>query len=359
MKIYPWGNFFIGPASVLMTYGILKYQAFDYKIIIKKTILYSGLFTIISILYLILVLSLERSFAYFFHYQSAGVSIAAAFGIGLLVLPLRNKIQEIMDRYFFRASPSEIYQENARLRLEIEQAQRLKTATTLASGLAHEIKNPLTAIKTFAEYLPVKKDDPKFINDFSEIVGAESNRINELVNQLTDFARPGESARGLHNIHQLIDQTLQFLTSQCLRQNIKVDLQLATPSDFTLTLDAKQIKQVLLNIFLNAIEIMPDGGSIVIWDEIVSSETADQNQERTPSPQSLVPIYKLSIRDTGPGINAKDLPHIFDPFFTKKDHGTGLGLSVSYEIMQKHNGRIYAANHSDGGAVFILEFPIQ
>lgn len=415
-QIYPWGNFLVGPAGLGVTYLIFKHQAFAIKIAIEKSIVYSTLIIILSIVYLIIVLVLERAFAYFFHYQSVGISIAAAFAIGLFVFPLRNKIQQIMDRYFFSGTQTEIYEKNLKLQAEVEQAQRLKTATTLASGLAHEIKNPLTAITTFAEYLKDKKDDPEFINNFSKIVGQEADRINDLVNQLTDFAKPGESKIAPNDIHHLIKETLQFLTSQCLKQKITVQMDYHTPPEVTLLSDAKQIKQVLMNILLNAIEAMPDGGAILIRDEIVGMttdrrpQTIDQttqghtdtrthekeleqknsrqttnkeqntdNKHQEPhkrnnamsannhssselksheDPSSPSAIYKLSIADTGPGISPADIPHLFDPFFSKKDQGTGLGLSVSYGIIEKHSGRIYAENNPDGGAVFIIEMPI-
>jgi len=223
-SLYPWGNFLVGPAGITITYMIFKHQAFDIKIAIEKSIVYSVLIAVVSTIYLVIVLALERAFAYFFNYQSMTISIGTAFGIGLLVFPLRSKIQQIMDRYFFSGTQAEVYEKNLQLQAEVEQAQRLKTATTLASGLAHEIKNPLTAINTFAEYLPEKKDDEKFIAQFSKIVQSETERINDLVNQLTDFAKPGESKVEPNDIHQLIEQTLQFLTSQCIKQKIAVKL---------------------------------------------------------------------------------------------------------------------------------------
>jgi signal transduction histidine kinase len=427
INLLPIGSIFATIYCVIMGYAIIKYQILGINILIKKGVVYTLLIALVSLLYLVIVLIGERTFSYFFNYQSVAISIWTAFGIGLLVFPLRNKIQQIMDRYFFSGTQTEIYEKNLKLQAEVEQAQRLKTATTLASGLAHEIKNPLTAITTFAEYLKDKKDDPEFINNFSKIVGQEADRINDLVNQLTDFAKPGESKIAPNDIHHLIKETLQFLTSQCLKQGIKVDLAYQTPDTVTLNIDSKQIKQVLMNIILNAIEAMPSGGTILIRDEIVdmttdqrplttdhrpqtidqktqghtdtrthekeleqknSRQTTDKEQntdnkhqephERNnalsankrssaePKAQDLpdascqMPdtFYKLSIIDSGSGISPADIPHLFDPFFSKKDQGTGLGLSVSYGIIEKHGGRLYAENNPDGGAVFIMEMPI-
>jgi len=370
IKIYPWGNFFIAPSGLFTTYCIFRHQAFDIKIALEKSIVYSTLIAIISVLYLVIVLALERAFAYFFNYQSMTISIAAAFGIGLLVFPLRNKIQKIMDRYFFSGTQAEIYEQNQMLRAEVAQTERLKTASTLASGLAHEIKNPLTAINTFAEYLNKKQDDPEFLKTFSPIIEKEAQRINELVNQLTDFAKPSETKIEPYRMHDIIDFEIKFLGGQFIKNKIKVDLQFNTPNDFTISVNHKTIKQALLNILLNAVDAMPNGGTITIRDEI-TDETTDRRPQTTDntknpsvvrSPLSVVPnqkIYRLLIKDTGTGIAEKDIPHLFDPFFTKKDAGTGLGLSVTYGIIKEHGGKISAINNNDApGATFIIELPI-
>ena len=129
-----------------------------------------------------------------------------------------------------------------------------------------------------------------------------------------------------------------------------------------LLVDPNQIRQALLNIFLNAIEAMTSGGQLTVTTRILGLEDLrikGKNSNNTQVLNSSIPqILEVSISDTGPGISTKDLPYIFDPFFSTKDQGTGLGLSVTQGIIQNHGGKLYARNNPDGGAEFVMELPI-
>jgi two-component system sensor histidine kinase HydH len=235
----------------------------------------------------------------------------------------------------------EMAQQNEQLRREVTQSERMKSIAILASGMAHEIKNPLTPIKTFSEQLPSRLDDKEFLLKFSKIINKEVDRIDALVQQLLNFAKPSPPQLIETNIQELIEQTLNLLNNEIIRH--KINLSTSFENKNTLIyIDPQQIKQALLNIFLNAIDAMPKGGTLGV---IARSEATKQ---------SLI----IEITDTGCGIAPKDLPHIFDPFFTKKDHGTGLGLSITHEIIRNHNGRILAESVLGKGTTFRIELPI-
>jgi len=215
----------------------------------------------------------------------------------------------------------------------------MKSIAILASGMAHEIKNPLTPIKTFSEQLPSRLNDKEFLLKFSRIIGKEVERIDSLVQELLNFSKPSPPLLENINICQLIEQTLDFLNNETIRHKVNLNLSFEN-KDLAINIDSKQIKQAFLNIFLNAFDAMPNGGRL----DIITSETKS----------SLF----IQINDNGCGIDPKDLPHIFDPFFTKKDHGTGLGLSITYEIIKNHNGKIIAESVLGKGTTFTIELPL-
>ena len=245
-----------------------------------------------------------------------------------------------MDRFFFKGTPVEIAEQNELLRREVAEKEKFKAVATLAGGVAHEIKNPLTAIQTFSEFLPQKLNDKEFLNKFAAIVGTEVNRIDQLVHQLLDFAKPSPLSLKETNIHNLIDETLDFLNSKFIQHKIKIEKKYDINKESLLSVDPIQLKQVFMNIFLNAIDAMSQSGTLT-----VATKTTDASLE-------------IIIQDTGCGITPKDLSHIFDPFFSNKDNGTGLGLSITHGIIQEHKGKIRVESVGGQGTDFTIELPV-
>ncbi len=341
IPIYPFGNILVPLFVVFISYGILRHQLMDIRVIIRKNLIYTIMVILISLLYFFSVFIIEHYFKSIFGYKSFLISIVFALIISLLFIPLKNFIQSFVEKILFKGNYLEITQENSLLRQEVAQTERLKSVAILASGLAHEIKNPLTALNTFAEYLPQKSNDPEFIKKFTPIVTSEVNRINALVHELLEFAKPAPVNLKPSNIHTLLDATLDFLSNDFLKNNIRIIKNYPNDQLTLISIDTNQFKQAILNIILNAIDAMPSGGTITI-----TTETINQT-------------FHLTIQDTGRGINPKDIPHIFDPFFTKKDHGTGLGLSVTHEIIKNHQGKIFVESKQDSGTTFIIELPYE
>ncbi|MDP2654720.1 MAG: ATP-binding protein [Candidatus Omnitrophota bacterium] len=339
-EIYPAGYLFAVLFLIVVGYATIRHHLLDVNIIIKKGIIYSCLLTLISLTYVIMVLSFERIFQGFFQYNNLPYSIFIATLVALMFIPLRNQIQEFLDRHFLKGTPIEIAEENEHLWREVANSEKLHAIATLASGLAHEIKNPLTSIKTFTEYLDPKKNDPEFLKKFSRIVGHEVDRIDNLVHQLLEFAKPTPPLLKITDVHLIISDTLTLLNNEFLKHQINISLNLNAAS--MPLADANQLKQALLNIFLNALDAMKNGGTLAIE---TSNPTAG--------------LFRCAISDTGIGIDKNDLPHIFDPFFTKKDRGTGLGLAITYGIIKEHGGSIRVESALGKGTKFIIELPVQ
>ena len=233
-----------------------------------------------------------------------------------------------------------------RLQRQVRQADRLASIGTLASGMAHEIKNPLTALKTFTQLLPKRYNDAEFRHDFSGLAGSEIARIERIVNQLLAFARPAPLMIEQVNLHEVIDNAMRLVGPQAARQNVTLRKSFLAGQDF-IAADKDRLQQVLLNLILNALQASNENGWIELSTELVPI-AADQD-----------PFIRLDVRDVGSGIPPDKLPHIFDPFFTTKSEGTGLGLSVSYNIVAEHKGRLEVQSEPGRGTCFSIYLPVH
>ncbi len=231
------------------------------------------------------------------------------------------------------------------LQRQVRQADRLASIGTLASGMAHEIKNPLTALKTFTQLLPKRYNDAEFRHDFSGLAGSEIARIERIVNQLLAFARPAPLMIEQVALHEIIDGAMRLVGPQASRQQVSVRKSLRADQDF-IAADKDRLQQVLLNLLLNALQASEPGGYIELATEM---ELGPVDHE---------PLVRLDVRDNGSGISEDLLPHIFDPFFTTKSEGTGLGLSVSYNIVAEHKGRLEVHSEPGKGTCFSMFLPV-
>lgn len=317
LPIFQIGNFGVTVYCLFATYAIFKHQLLGIEVIFKKGLLYSILIAILTAIYLLVVMTTERLFRGLLGYRSLLISLISAFTIALLFNPLRSRLQALLDRFFLGKSPQEIARENELLRQEVERSERLKTAATLSLGLAHEIKNPLTTIKTFAEYLPEKYQDEDFVKKFSRLIPQEVERINHIIRDLLTFSKPTPPAFKEISIHELLKNILSYLSSDFLKKKIVVAEHYAD-AQIPIKADPEQLKQVFLNLILNAVDAMPGGGTLTI-----TTAVAEEKNEMT-----------ISVSDTGCGIIHENLGKIFDPFFTTKETGTGLGLSIAHQIIK-------------------------
>jgi signal transduction histidine kinase len=220
-------------------------------------------------------------------------------------------------------------QQKSRLR-KMYRADRLATLGQLAAGAAHEIRNPLTSIRSTIQYLQ------KTITDAAKkelVVGLiqEVDRINEIIEGLLSFSKPTRPETEQVNLDSLLEQTLTLIATSAKKRKIEVDYKFDA-TEKQLEADPSQLKQVFLNIMMNAMQAMDDGGNLQIL-----VESSRKDGQLSPEGQKR---FLITFKDSGEGIPKENLEHVFDPFFTTKKDGTGLGLSISYGIIQQHGGDI-------------------
>ncbi len=277
-------------------------------------------------------------------------------GILNLGYKVSRKIYSTEDLEFLStlANQAAIAVDNARLydnlkqsQITLRRADRLSSLGMLTAGLAHEIRNPLVAIRTFTQLLPERYDDAEFRQFFQGLALKEVDRICGLINDLLSFARPSRPKIAEENLNEVVDGVARILESQAKDSDVKIarDFSSDLPKAW---IDREQLKQVFMNLILNAIQAMRGGGSVVIATRV--SAEGDGNGPR--------PCVHVEIRDTGIGIPEENLEHIFDPFFTNKDGGSGLGLSISHQIIKEHGGRILVHSKIKEGTSFIVSLPV-
>ena len=225
-----------------------------------------------------------------------------------------------------------------------ETAEKLASLGTIAAGLAHEIKNPLVSIKTLAQLLPERFDDPEFRNHFANIAINEVDRIGSIVSDLLDFAKSSEPKIESFDMARVIGDTLLMLFPQLTQKGIIIKKRFAEGVPLVRG-DHFQLKQVLLNLFINSMEAMPHGGKITV-DVFKDEEVIHGNR--------LI----VKVMDTGTGVREEDKIHLFEPFFTTKGGGTGLGLSICRKITEKHNGEITIESVHNQGTTVTLTLPL-
>ncbi len=225
------------------------------------------------------------------------------------------------------------------LEIERRRAERLAYFEVLASGIAHEIKNPLVAIKTFTQLLPRRRSEPQFIEEFGRIAGREINRMERLVERLRTLAHPARTPEHPVDVRVPLAEALEFMQPTFDEKGLTVTASLgATPC--SIRGDHRNLEQLFLNLLMNAHEAAPPGSTLGI--------DVTHDDER----------ITVAIADSGPGIPPGLLEKIFEPFFTTKQRGSGLGLAISAGVAQAHGARLQAENRPGGGAVFRVEFPV-
>jgi len=207
---------------VIYAYAIIRYRLFDITIVIRKGIAYSLLVTLITLLYLLFVFIGEKFLQGLMGYRSLFVSIISACAIAILFNPLRSNIQNFIDKYFFKGTLESLSLEHEKLREQLFHTEKLAYVGKLASSIVHEIKNPLTAIKTYTEYLPQKYQDPKFREKFQSLIPREIERINQVVHQLLDLSKPRKPILKTIELTCVIDSTVLLLENNFKKKNISI-----------------------------------------------------------------------------------------------------------------------------------------
>ncbi|WP_240911101.1 sensor histidine kinase [Paludisphaera soli] len=218
-------------------------------------------------------------------------------------------------------------------------AEELAAVGRMAAGMAHELRNPLTAISMLVQLQREKAEEEGLPAEDLQVIEREIVRMEERLNAFIDYARPPRPKWRTIDPVAVVVETLALLQGRAAKH--RVEMRLVRPgSPITVQADAEQIGRVLMNLAMNALDAMPRGGRLT---------TA-----LTTAPDGFV---ELTVDDTGPGVEPDALPRLFEPFFTSKDAGLGLGLAISERIARDHGGSLVASNRPEGGARFVLRLP--
>ncbi len=224
------------------------------------------------------------------------------------------------------------------LRKRIEKNERLAAVGRLAAGVAHEIRNPLSSVKGFATYFRERYPNVPEDREAADILIGEVDRLNRVVNGLLEFARPVTLSPSPIDLKRFIDASLQLIKKRAEEAGIVITTQIGADAGKAV-IDADRINQVLLNLYLNAVEAMASGGILTV--------AVDRDEANRPV---------IRVSDAGAGIDPEDLPRVFDPYFTTKPSGTGLGLAIADNIMKAHGGRLDIVSRKGRGTTVALVF---
>jgi signal transduction histidine kinase len=224
--------------------------------------------------------------------------------------------------------------------------ERRAILAEMASNLAHEIRNPLNLINLTAdhlghEYKPLDDDKQKSYNELIGALKAEVQHLNKMVDDFLNVGRPSKLKKTKFTLHELFEQVQILVKQHMIAKSIRFSVT-GQPGEEIIA-DLEQMRLVILNLLLNAIEAVPHKGAITI------------NVQRDDSLRNLI----VTVRDSGPGILPENLERIFEPYFTNRPGGTGLGLALARRIVEEHEGTIKAENHPEGGAQFEISLPIE
>jgi signal transduction histidine kinase len=228
---------------------------------------------------------------------------------------------------------------------KVRQADKLGALGTMAAGMAHEIKNPLSSLKVFSQLLPSRFQDEEFRNKFMEIIPKEITRIDRIIESLLGFARATAPKLVKLKIDEVIEEHLKYYADQAQKSQVKINKTYAIVPE--IEGDKDQLSQVFSNLILNAIQAMPEGGELTV--------KIDAGKKVEDVLQDVV----ITVSDTGHGIPEDNLKKLFDPFFTTKYGGTGLGLTISHSIIDGHRGSIDVESTVGKGTTFRVTLPIS
>ena len=224
---------------------------------------------------------------------------------------------------------------------KLRQADRLAALGTVSAGLAHEIKNPLSAVKTFVQLLPKKSQNPTFLEKFNITVPREIDRINQLVEDLLELTRSRKRPWAPVNVNPLLLQITELHGEEMKKKEITFESHLE-PNLPSVHGDPDSLYRAFSNIVINSIQAMPNGGVLKVFSE------AD------PVPA----MVKITFRDSGVGMDEKTTKNLFNPFFTTKDKGVGLGMALTHKIIEDHRGTIEVLSEPGKGSTFTVRLPV-
>jgi signal transduction histidine kinase len=241
-----------------------------------------------------------------------------------------------------------LYREQQERLERLHRADRLAAIGQLAAGVAHEVRNPLTAIRSTMQYLGHGYEDGDPKQELARELIDEVDRIDSTIAGLLSLTRSGELRPAEVDLVALLRQTARLMEIQARKQSVAIE-ESYPPTPLVLQGDAAQLKQVFLNLILNALQAMPEGGLITLEAELVDAASGTDREK----------LVNVRVADDGPGIPRDRLGRVFDPFYTTKPDGTGLGLAICYNIVQRHKGEMEIVSAEGEGTSVSIFLPLK
>lgn len=224
-----------------------------------------------------------------------------------------------------------------------QEAERLAVIRLLSAGMAHEIRNPMVAIRTFAELLPRRWDDPEFRSDFLAMAQEEIERIDQLLSQLLMLSKPADAEAGKIEVNEVCERVVRAMSAQAESQQVQLITELAALR-YQPVGDESRLHQALVNLVTNAVDAEPRGGQV----KVITEEGVDGEEN---------PVVRIRVYNSGSYIAPGQSAQIFRPFYSQKSGGTGLGLAICQTIIEEHNGSIQVHSTPEEGTEFIVQLP--
>ncbi|MCG6930235.1 MAG: GAF domain-containing protein [Desulfofustis sp.] len=221
-------------------------------------------------------------------------------------------------------------------------AEKLSALGRMAAGIAHEINNPLAGILLYSSNMIKKVPPGEPIEEGLQIIIDETIRCRKIIQGLLDFSKGRDPRKEPTNINEIIDKSIKILENEFHIHRVNLRTHLASDM-IDVMADGSQLEQVFVNLLINAVEAVPEGGTVEVISSVGESRTS----------------ITIEVKDNGPGIGKKERDKIFEPFFSTKSKGTGLGLAVSYGIIRNHHGEISLQSHPGKGTRFIITIPVS
>jgi len=257
-----------------------------------------------------------------------------------LLSTLSNQAAVAVENALMYSDLMKQFQELKETKDQLVQSEKLAALGTMAAGIAHEIKNPLTSLQLFSQMMAERFDDHEFREKFTQIVPPEIERLNKIVNELVSFAKPSKLIMEPAQVNDILDKTIRLSEISFKKLNVKVIKEFGPVP--AVMCDQQKLMQIFLNLIMNGAQSMASGGTLTVrtyFDDINKNVCID-------------------IKDTGHGITEENLKKIFAPFFTTKEGGTGLGLAITKRIVEEHKGEIKIKSVVGEGTTFTVELPV-
>lgn len=337
VPIFPYGVIAAPLYNLLVAYIIVKHQLMDIRLVIRKSLIYTVLISIITLVYIVGVYLLQRLFQEALGFQSSVSAFTMLIVIAVFFIPLKSFVESFIEKYLFRASYLQMAKQNDYLRQEVLRAERLKTLAQMSQKLIIELRNPLTALVGYGHQLPRRLNDPTFLQKFVLVFDKEIKRINTVVEQLGEFSQPKTLEVHDENIVEIMSQIVERVTPKAQSLNVTLYKYFDENQKIILPLDAQAIRQALRDILVFSLKTMPDGGQLWVGIDVLES------------------MVELSIKDTGKGFHKEDLVKLFDPLFSSEEDE--ISLSATQAAIQNHGGKILVESEEGVGTEFVVQLP--